>query len=154
MQKIDKPQWHRPTLAALLASWMLAACQTSVPAPFWFDGGRLVVRSTPREILDNETALRQVDDTHVPPGSDGGVLLDGEVDHRMPDDAFGQHVWAILPSRIYVGSRKVTPAGIQVVSPRIEDGGIELVPHRRYRLFAAVLDGRLFIWKGNAIAMD
>jgi hypothetical protein len=142
------------TLALALAFAPFTSCYGADRAwPFIFDGGRLIVKSTPEELSEAKSMLARVDEKHIPDDMLGGVLFDGEVTERLPDDKFGQPAWLMKPTHFILGSDKVRADGVSVISPRIEDGGVLLNSGAKYRIFTVNIEGRFYIWKAVVIEL-
>lgn len=143
------------TLALALAFAPFTSCYGADRAwPFIFDGGRLIVKSTPEELSKSKSMLARVDEKHIPDDMLGGVLFDGEVIKRLPDDKFGQPTWLMKPTHFILGSDNAHTDGILVTSPNIEDGGVMLNSRAKYRIFTVNIEGRFYIWKAVVIELS
>jgi hypothetical protein len=121
---------------------------------FTFDQGRLVTKSTPEELAEAKSILAHLDERTIPKSMSGGLLFDGVVTGRLSDDKVGQPVWTVRPIHILLGLKKLPKQSIVLVSPRLADGGVSLVPGREYRVFTVELDGRFYIWEATVIPIS
>jgi hypothetical protein len=119
---------------------------------FDFEDGRLVMRNSPKETAEAKASLEKVSSGNIERNLEGSVVFDGEVISRLADDRFGQPAWMMRPDRVYVGANQLASKDITIVSPTIQDGGVVLERHKKYRILAVDFGGRLFTW--NAAVLE
>lgn len=78
----------------------------------------------------------------------GALVFDGLVVARAALDSVGQPSWMVRIEKLHSGSHLAHSEEVQLVSPTLEDGGLELALGRRYRVSATPVAGRFFIWRG------
>jgi hypothetical protein len=141
----------------VLLSFVLFAssgvCGATPKSMYRFEGGRLVAISSAEELAEAKSSLLHADENHIPKGMEGGVLFDASVIRQLPSDEFGQTVWLMRPVRFLLGRESVRCETIQLVSPAIDAGGVELTPGRRYRVFTVNLEGRFYIWSAVVVEL-
>jgi hypothetical protein len=155
MHKIVRYLEENFRFVTLLLVLPAAICVSAEPTwPFTFDQGRLVIKSTPEELAESKSILAHLDERKIPKSMSGGLLFDGVVTGRLSNDKFGQHVWTVKPNRILLGLEKMPKQSILLVSPRLANGGVNLVPEQEYRIFTVELDGRFYIWEATVIPIS
>jgi len=129
----------------------------------WLDEktGRVRMVATADELADAERELRQVRNGYVPRGgknlgtnTEEEVLFDGVVAERLGDDAVGQPRWRVHPEHFYFGRDLLGASDAVVTSPTIADGGVALVVGARYRLVAAHLFERFYVWRMGVLGLQ
>jgi hypothetical protein len=135
---------------------MQVATSSAAPPdfPFVFENGKLTVNPTEEEIKKTEATLRQADANHIPQGIEGGILFDGVILRRLPNDQFGQSVWLVKPSHFVFGKGAVRSKTVELVSPSSDAGGVMLNRGKKYRIFSVNLSDKYYVWKGTVIPLD
>ena len=129
---------------------------------FKFDDGRLVLPDTTKETLKEcRNELAAISDDNIPNDISEGILLDGQVLSKLPNDKFGQPSWLIKCKHIYL-AKKVEPSENQLIlkSPLLKDGGVFLKRGGQYRIFAFPFgtspqksNGQLYIWSTSVLRL-
>jgi hypothetical protein len=142
-------------LAAVLLNLIAAGYLHASNDPlFTFQHGRLVARLSADEVKEYQDDLGQVSAGHVPEGAQGGVLFDGVVIRRLPDDRFGQPSWKVRITKGYLGSSNLSGQEIDLKTPILADGGVSLRPAEQARFFSVKFDNCFYIWKGTVLPLS
>ena len=140
------------TLVLTLA--FVAACADSgLKSQLTFSDGRLIVHNSEKDVAENIVELGKVSEKYLPEGTEGGIIFDAKIIRRVDDDKLGQHVWILRPTKIYLGAPTTTLGEMKVVTPLIENGGVELAVGMNYRIFSINMNGRFFIWNGTVLKL-
>jgi hypothetical protein len=123
---------------------------------FVFEDGKLISHLDDAEIADGQKTLEGITDSDVPVNMTGGIVIDCHSPSKLLLDRYGQQVFSVMPDHVYLGGDQLGGGVIKLVSPTIENGGVDLLPTDRYRIFAVKLDGGsdlFYIWRGTVLPL-
>ena len=144
-----------PTCFRCLLLFLTILCAIVISSAGCRDAsGRLNPAPTPEEQAKARAALANFKEADLAKDFAGGVMVEGRVIERLPNDPSGQAVWLVRPERFLLGKEQVAGDTIILTSMATRDGGVQLDVGEKYRIFTFEVDGHFMIWHLSVIEFN
>jgi hypothetical protein len=142
---------------AIVSMVSMTACANMRNPPFSFEDGKLVSRLNDQELAEAQKELESLTDGNVPRDMKGGIVIDCHAATKLQVDKHGQQSFSLVLDHIYLGDKQLGNRLVKLVSPTLQNGGLDLSPTGRYRVFAVKLDDTsdvYYIWRGTVLTLQ